>query len=169
MFGLITLVLVVVSSFAQTPLDDYIKRPDPAYSWKLNSTITGEFPLAGKWTTYVIDMTSLQWFNDSIVDHSIWKHWLLICVPDKPVEYENFATVVGTGLYVVFLFENSLEKIRMFFIVLIKCTKVFLFSCYKKKGGSWRDGIPDINDEYFRVAQYIATHTKTITAVLYGV
>ena len=34
-------------------------------------------------TTYVIDMTSQQWLTTAEVKDPIWKHWMIVCVPQE--------------------------------------------------------------------------------------
>ena len=43
-----------------TALAKYVTTPDPAYSWKLRTTVTGT-----DYTTYFIDMTSQSWRSAS--------------------------------------------------------------------------------------------------------
>jgi hypothetical protein len=45
-----------------TPLDDYINKPDPAFSWKLIQT----YP-SPTYTVYILNMTSQQWFDGIII------------------------------------------------------------------------------------------------------
>jgi hypothetical protein len=45
-----------------TPLDDYVNTPDPAFSWTLIRT----YPLS-TYTVYVLNMTSLKWFDGIII------------------------------------------------------------------------------------------------------
>src|SRR5262245_17762695 len=40
----------------KTPLDEYIAKPDPTYSWKLVQTIPGD-----GYTTFVVDLKSQSW------------------------------------------------------------------------------------------------------------
>jgi PhoPQ-activated pathogenicity-related protein len=78
-------VIVAVLCFAtfksaaseQTALDRYVAAPDPSYAFTLASTQknTG-------YKTYVIDMTSQTWMSTKEVDKPVWKHWLIVVVPD---------------------------------------------------------------------------------------
>jgi PhoPQ-activated pathogenicity-related protein len=60
----------------QTALDAYVAAPDPAYTYLLNSTLTGT-----GYTDYVINMTSQTWRSSTEVDRPTWQHWLQIVVP----------------------------------------------------------------------------------------
>ena len=54
----------------------YVSTPDPAYTWKLRTTVTGT-----DYTTYFIDMTSQSWRSAAEVDRTVWKHDPMITVP----------------------------------------------------------------------------------------
>ncbi len=60
-----------------TPLDDYVARPDPNYTWKLRKTITGT-----GYKGYVIDMKSQVWRSLSEVNRNLWQHWVIIIKPN---------------------------------------------------------------------------------------
>ncbi len=60
-----------------TPLDDYVAKPDPSYSYSLVKTIDN--PL-GK--VYVLDMKSQTWRGEKEVDRSLWQHWVMVIVPN---------------------------------------------------------------------------------------
>ncbi len=92
----VTIVSIVKINYA-TPLDDYVNKPDPAYSWKLIQT----YP-SSTYTVYVLNMTSQKWFDGMILiikiifcieivfffyyiasfsSRSIWWHYMIITVP----------------------------------------------------------------------------------------
>ena len=71
---LLTLLMAAVA--VATPLDDYIAKPDPSYTYTLVQTI--ESPL-GK--VYVIDMKSQTWRSEKEVNRTLWQHWVSIYVP----------------------------------------------------------------------------------------
>ena len=50
----------------KTPLDDYIAKADPTYSWKLVQTIPGD-----GYTTFVIDLKSQSWRSPPEVDRAL--------------------------------------------------------------------------------------------------
>jgi len=72
---LLTLLMTVMA--AATPLDDYIAKPDPSYTYTVVQTIDN--PL-GK--VYVIDMKSQTWRSEKEVNRTLWQHWLTIIVPN---------------------------------------------------------------------------------------
>ncbi len=74
----------------ETALDRYIARPDPAYAWKLASTVRGE-----GYTTYVLDLTSQTWRTAADVDRPVWKHWLSIVRPDRAKGNTAFLFIGG--------------------------------------------------------------------------
>lgn len=76
---------------ASTPLDDYVKKPDPAYRYELVKTIPGK-----GFTQYVVEMTSQSWLRPAEVDRTLWKHWLQIVKPDQ-VEHETGLLFIGGG------------------------------------------------------------------------
>jgi PhoPQ-activated pathogenicity-related protein len=75
----------------RTPLDDYIAKPDPAYSWKVVNTIPGD-----GCTTFVVDLKSQNWRTVPEVDRTLWQHWLVIVKPDV-VKYDTAFLMIGGG------------------------------------------------------------------------
>ncbi len=73
----ISVVLLLATVVAATPLDDYIAKPDASYSYRLVQTV--DHPL-GK--IYVIDMKSQTWRSEKEVNRTLWQHWLTIAVPN---------------------------------------------------------------------------------------
>ncbi|CAF4558442.1 unnamed protein product, partial [Rotaria sp. Silwood2] len=55
---------------------DYVNKPDPVFAWKLIKT---HYELTH--TTYILNMTSQQWFDASFSSRSIWWHYMVITVP----------------------------------------------------------------------------------------
>ncbi len=74
---LFVLVMLVGVSAAATPLDEYVAKSDPSYSFELVNTIN--HPL-GK--IYIIDMKSQTWRSDKEVNRTLWQHWLTLIVPN---------------------------------------------------------------------------------------
>jgi PhoPQ-activated pathogenicity-related protein len=74
----------------KTPLDDYIAKPDPTYSWKLVKTIPGDSV-----TSYVLDLKSQTWRSSPEVDRPVWQHWLTITKPDKVTSDTALLTIGG--------------------------------------------------------------------------
>lgn len=62
----------------RTPLDDYVQKPDPSYSWKVVSSKS-----EGGIRTVVVDMVSQTWRTKEDVDRPEWQHWVTIAIPEK--------------------------------------------------------------------------------------
>lgn len=77
-----------------TALDRYVAKPDPAYGWRLVSTV-----LSPDATTYVLELTSQTWRSAHEVDRPVWKHWLTITKPDRLTS--------KTGLLVIWQGDNT--------------------------------------------------------------
>ncbi|MGC9055118.1 MAG: PhoPQ-activated protein PqaA family protein, partial [Candidatus Hydrogenedens sp.] len=73
------------------PLDTYVYKPDPNYSYKLVKT-----EQADKFTIYYIHLTSQSWRSPEEVDRPIWTHWLTIVVPKK-VKYSSALLIISGG------------------------------------------------------------------------
>lgn len=77
--GTMLLAAIAALSFGQnTPLDRYVAAPDSHYKYELLQTVPGP-----GYTSYIIDLTSLQWRSESEVNRPVWKHWLTIVRPDE--------------------------------------------------------------------------------------
>jgi PhoPQ-activated pathogenicity-related protein len=74
-----------------TPLDNYLAKPDPTYSWKLVKTIPGD-----GYTSYVLALNSQTWRSIPEVDRPVWQHWLTITRPDK-VTSDTALLSIGGG------------------------------------------------------------------------
>jgi PhoPQ-activated pathogenicity-related protein len=74
----------------RTPLDDYVEKPDPSYTWKIASTKT-----ADGIKTVVIDMVSQNWRTKEEVDRTEWRHWLTVSIPDKVVSDVGMLMIGG--------------------------------------------------------------------------
>jgi PhoPQ-activated pathogenicity-related protein len=79
-------------SATRTPLDEYIQKADPSYSWKVAKTIEGN-PA----TTYIIQLTSQTWRDKSEVDRPLWEHWLVVVKPDKLKTNKAFLAIGGSS------------------------------------------------------------------------
>ena len=75
----------------KTPLDDYVAKLDPTYSWKVVKTILGD-----GYTTFVVDLKSQSWRTTPEVDRPVWQHWLVIIKPDV-VEHDTAFLHIGGG------------------------------------------------------------------------
>ena len=72
--------LLAHSASAETALDRYVAKPDPAYQWKLAHSFQGEHAGHG-YTAHVLELTSQSWRPSYEVDRPLWKHWLTITIP----------------------------------------------------------------------------------------
>ncbi len=74
---LVLLLSLASASNADAQLLDYVKKPDPSFSWKLNSKID-----TGNGVVYTLDMTSQTWQKIK------WEHQIQVFVPKdvKPTE-----------------------------------------------------------------------------------
>ncbi|MGE0128705.1 MAG: PhoPQ-activated pathogenicity-related family protein [Blastocatellales bacterium] len=87
----LALALAFVSARAQqTALDRYVAKPDPAYSWKLVNTISGD-----GYKGFVLELTSQRWRTEKDVDRPVWKHWLTVVKPDKPAANKALLFIGG--------------------------------------------------------------------------
>ena len=63
---------------APTALDEYVRKPDSSYAYRSVATLDGKGFVA-----HVLEMTSQTWRSPGEVDHTVWKHWLTIIVPER--------------------------------------------------------------------------------------
>ncbi|MCU1238981.1 MAG: PhoPQ-activated pathogenicity-related protein [Candidatus Solibacter sp.] len=75
---------------ADTALDRYVKKPDPAYKYEIVNTVKGE-----GFTTYIVDLTSQAWRTPAEVNRPVWKHWLTIVKPDRVDTSTGFLFITG--------------------------------------------------------------------------
>ena len=88
---LVSTLLVAAAALAQdTALDRYVYQADPAYGWKLVSTIPGD-----GYRTFVLELTSQRWRSEKDVDHPVWKHWLSITRPEQVTSNKAFLYIGG--------------------------------------------------------------------------
>jgi PhoPQ-activated pathogenicity-related protein len=77
----------------RTALDDYVAAPDDTYSYEVKGSFVDP---ADQYNVVVIRLTSQQWLTAAESDSSIWKHWLMICIPNK-VKYATSLMWVDGG------------------------------------------------------------------------
>ncbi|XP_078610561.1 autocrine proliferation repressor protein A-like [Branchiostoma floridae x Branchiostoma japonicum] len=78
--SLLLFVVFVPPDVLTTPLDDYVNKPDPHYSY--HEVL--EWRLKGPgYTMYLLNMTSQQWLTEDDVDRPIWWHFLTVTIPDN--------------------------------------------------------------------------------------
>jgi PhoPQ-activated pathogenicity-related protein len=77
------------------PLFQYVNRPDHHYKY-VDTGYRLENKTGSTWTGYVLNMTSQQWMNDSVVSVSVWTHQVVVIVPST-VRYPNISAIYATG------------------------------------------------------------------------
>lgn len=83
----------VASVSSATPLDDYVAKPDPAFSYDPNPA--KEFSNEN-YTAKVYRMVSQTWLDETKVDKPTWEHWVVIIVP-KEVKYDQALLFINGG------------------------------------------------------------------------
>jgi PhoPQ-activated pathogenicity-related protein len=73
---LVLLLIVASTAVAETALDRYVAKPDPAYSYSHYKT-DDDFA----YKTYFLSMTSQEWRSPVEVHRSLWQHDITITVP----------------------------------------------------------------------------------------
>src|SRR4051794_11656585 len=74
----------------ETALDRYVKKPDATYKWELAKSVSGE-----GYKTFTLELTSQTWRKPSEVDRTVWKHWLVLTIPDKVTSSTGFLFITG--------------------------------------------------------------------------
>lgn len=77
---------------AETALDRYVAKPDPNYAYD-NYLTKRE---AG-YTAYFLEMTSQQWRSATEVDRPLWKHDVVIVIPQFSIDSSDTAILLITG------------------------------------------------------------------------
>ena len=81
-----------------TPLDDYVWKEDPNYSW----ADTGEVihghntDKTASYVGYILNMTSQRWLSDEDTSRSLWWHYLVVIVPST----HNRETIHNATLWI---------------------------------------------------------------------
>jgi PhoPQ-activated pathogenicity-related protein len=91
----VAFVAFAADSGKQTPLDEFIRKPDPAFHYSLAKTLKGE-----GYTAYVLDLTSQTWppATANVTDHPVWKHWLTVIKPDQVEGTTGFLFISGGSI-----------------------------------------------------------------------
>lgn len=82
--------LAAIAAPRKTALDEYVAKPDPAYSWKLAHTVK-----ATNSTGYIVEMTSQSWGEDKKVDRTKWVHWVSIVKPKEVKSSTGLLFITG--------------------------------------------------------------------------
>jgi PhoPQ-activated pathogenicity-related protein len=76
-----------------TPLDDYVAKPDPAFTYDprpAKETVTPAY------TARTYHMISQEWLDPSKVDRTKWEHWVAVVVP-KEVAHDKALLFINGG------------------------------------------------------------------------
>jgi len=101
LMGLSAPLMVWTTAAQATALDDYVNKPDPNYQFTL---VRDEDSFLAK--TFIVQMVSQQWRDETEVDRPIWEHDLIITVPrslipalpfDEPLEENPTAIMLISG------------------------------------------------------------------------
>ena len=68
-------------------LDDYVKKPEPAYEWRSVKQYTNPssfLNFCGSCSVSVISLNSLDWRSKEEVNRTLWHHWLILAIPETP-------------------------------------------------------------------------------------
>jgi len=79
-------------SAAATPLDDYVAKPDPAFSYGNGPVHVTE---TDAYTASVYKMVSQEWLDPSFVDRTKWEHWVVVVVPKEIVHTKALVFING--------------------------------------------------------------------------
>ncbi len=85
---LLALACVLLPAQDRTPLDEYVHAEDPAYAWSEVRRLPGD-----GYTAHVLDLTSQSWVTPQPADRTLWRHWLVVYVPE--------ATTSDVGLLMI--------------------------------------------------------------------
>jgi PhoPQ-activated pathogenicity-related protein len=89
----VALCALFAASAADTGLDRYVKKADPAYAYNIVNTVHGE-----GYTSYVVELTSQAWRKPTEVDRTVWKHWLTIVKPDRVDHTTGYLFLTGGSI-----------------------------------------------------------------------
>ena len=95
-FRLFICSLLIASAFS-TPLDDYVNKPDQHYTWSVKDYTLPGSSFHKNLTGYVIDMTSQKWLDESYVNRPVWRHALVVIIPEEVEITDTAFMYVGGG------------------------------------------------------------------------
>jgi|HubBroStandDraft_1064217.scaffolds.fasta_scaffold29182_2 PhoPQ-activated pathogenicity-related protein len=73
-----------------SPLNAYVRKPDPSFGWRLHHWIEGANHRAA-----VLELTSQTWLTAAQVDRPVWKHWLTLVIPPEIKHDTAFLHITG--------------------------------------------------------------------------
>lgn len=133
------LFLLIPTCLSLTPLDTYIRKPEPVFKWRDTGFVIDKM-LFGS-TAHMLNVTSLEWLDTSKAigpNGAVWTHQVMVVIPKKLTIF-NMSTVVLTG------------------------------SCNADHGNGTGPLPPDAKDEYLTVADNIAYQTGGIVVAVYQI
>lgn len=68
--------VILIKDNQCTPLDDYVKTPDPHFNWTVIQTYSEP-----DYILYILNFTSQKWFDETFSNRPIWWHYLCITIP----------------------------------------------------------------------------------------
>lgn len=80
-----SLAALLVLQVLSTPLDDYVWKEDPEYSWfDTGKRIHGHnIGRSNSYVGHILNMTSQRWLTDADTSMSLWWHYLVVIVPSN--------------------------------------------------------------------------------------
>ncbi|MCP4641016.1 MAG: PhoPQ-activated pathogenicity [bacterium] len=84
------LLVVLASTAAAGPLEEYVRAPDPSFGYVLHSAIEGD-----GYTAFVLRLTSQTW-RGADAKPAVWEHWLTVIKPDE-VASKGSLLYIGGG------------------------------------------------------------------------
>ncbi|MBI4603803.1 MAG: PhoPQ-activated pathogenicity-related family protein [Planctomycetes bacterium] len=78
------------SGAAETALDRYVAKPDPAYSWEVAREVEKD-----GMKQIVVRLRSQSWRTTQDVDRVVWEHWLVVARPERPLSKTAFLFIGG--------------------------------------------------------------------------
>jgi PhoPQ-activated pathogenicity-related protein len=76
----------------KTPLDDYVHFDDGYFEWSILTTYRFE---ENKTTTYMLNMTSQKWMDETLTSRPIWFHMMAVSIPDVILHDAAFMWIEG--------------------------------------------------------------------------
>ncbi len=118
--------------WTETPLTDYVKAPDPAYTYAQHSKTPGM-----GYTLHVLDMTSQSWHSNDTKPGS-WRHWVTIVAPER-VTSDKAMLVFTEGFSTP---ERPMTEVPAIFLAMALTTKslVVIMEGFPRDPVSFTDG-----------------------------
>lgn len=91
------LVLILCGFVNSTPLDDYVSKPEPDFSWRDTGDTVWPLVFGGK--AHILNVTSLRWMDESRAyspNGALWSHQVAVVIPKK-LTVTNVSIAVMTG------------------------------------------------------------------------